>query len=340
MNGIQQLMRRVDAWQQSHRPVAFVYGVVKKCGDDNAGSLAALIAYYGFLSLFPLLLVAITVLGYVLGGDPGLRQHLINSALGNFPIIGNQLKSSVSHPLSGHPVGLLFGLLGLIWGSMGVTQAAQYAMDEVWHIPSADRPNFVSRLLRGLAFLGILGLSAVVTTALSSLGSFGNIPGAAAVGGPLLAAVANVGLYLLAFRVLTPASVSTRDLLPGAVIGGIGWEILQLAGGYLVGHQLKHSSQVYGMFGVVLGLIGWIYLGAQLAIYAAEVNVVRSRRLWPRTIVQPPLTEADRQVYAGRAEARQQRPEETVNVDFDERAGLDLRDGAPERRQGQRAPTR
>lgn len=321
MTALQDLLRRVDAWQRDRRVPAFLYAVVKKFGDDRGGSLAALIAYYGFLSLFPLLLVAITVLGYVLAGDPSLQHSVETSILGKFPIIGNQLRSSVNggRPLSGHPAGIVVGLLGLVWGSLGVTQAAQYAMAEVWHIPNYRRPGLPVRLLNGVEFLGVLALSAVVTTALTSVASFGaHIPMAAAVVGPLLATAANIGLYFVGFRVLTPKEVPWRSMAWGAVVGGFGWEVLQLAGGYLVGHQLKHSSQVYGMFGLVLGLISWIYLGAQLSVYAAEVNAVAAKRLWPRSLVQPPLTEADRRTLVELAGEERRREDQVVSVGFRE----------------------
>ncbi|HET9733240.1 MAG TPA: YihY/virulence factor BrkB family protein [Acidimicrobiales bacterium] len=321
MNPAEKVLRSVDGWQQRTRPAAFLFAVQKKFGDDNAGNLASLIAYNGFLALFPLLLVAITVLGYVLAGDPHLRDQLTNGILGNFPIIGNQLHNNVSHPLTGNVFGLVVGVVGLVWGSLGVAQAAQRAMAEVWHIPQIHRPNFVSRLLRSLLFIAVLGGSAVVTTALSAAGTFGNrVPGFAVIGGPLMAVVANIGLYLAAFRVLTPGEVPLKDLWVGAVIGGIGWEILQVASGYLIGHNLKHASQVYGMFGLVLGLISWLYLGAQLSLYAAEVNVVRRHRLFPRALMTPPLTEADKKVYESIAEQERRYPDEEVEAGFDRAA--------------------
>jgi YihY family inner membrane protein len=291
------LLKGLDEWQRGNRIAGFVYGVIKKFGDDRAGSLAALIAYYGFVSLFPLLLVAVTVLGYLLAGHRGLENQVLNSALGNFPVIGAKLHDSV-HPLRGSPLGLIFGVLGLVWGSLGIAQAAQYAMAEVWGIPKVDRPSFVTRLARGVGFLSLLALSAVVTTTLASAATFGRAAMFAAVTGPILSTAANVGLYLAAFRILTPSEITLRELVPGAVLGGVGWEVLQLVGGYLVGHQLRHSSQVYGVFGLVLGLLSWIYLGAQLSLYAAELNVVRSRRLWPRGILTPPLTAADREALS------------------------------------------
>ncbi|HZU72894.1 MAG TPA: YihY/virulence factor BrkB family protein [Acidimicrobiales bacterium] len=326
MTVLQKVLRRVDSFQRGAPGVGFLFGVVRKFGDDRGGTLAALLAYYGFLSLFPLLLVAVTVLGYVLGGHPGLRSSLLNSAVAQFPIIGNQLTRNVSRPLTGNVAGLVIGVLGLLWGALGVAQAGQYAMAQVWNVPNDKRPGFLPRLARGAGFFGVLGLSAVVTPALSAVAGFGgHVPMVTHVAAPLVATVANVGLYLLAFRVLTPASVPTAALLPGAVVGGIGWEILQVAGGYLIGHQLRHSSQVYGMFGMVLGLIGWLYMGAQLGIYAAEVNVVRHRRLWPRSLVQPPLTDSDREVLVDLVEEEKRRPEVEVDVEVKER---DLPEGA------------
>lgn len=288
MGRIREVLAAVDRWQQRRPWTAFPLAVVSKFGRDRGGSLAALLAYYGFLSLFPLLLVAITVLGYVLAGDASLRNSLESSILGRFPVIGDQLHANVDHPLTGHPLGLAVGVAGLLWGSLGVTQAGQYAMAQVWDVPDEMRPGFVARAVRGGAFLGVLAVSAVVTTGLSGLASFDSgTPVAASVAGPVLATAANVGLYLLGFRVLTPAGIPTRQLWPGAVVGGLGWEVLQVVGGYLVGHQLRHASAVYGLFGLVLGLISWIYLGAQLSLYAAEVNVVAARRLWPRSLLQP-----------------------------------------------------
>jgi uncharacterized BrkB/YihY/UPF0761 family membrane protein len=124
-------------------------------------------------------------------------------------------------------------------------------------------------------------------------------------------------LYLCVFRLLSPRTLSWGDLLPGAVVGGIGWEVLQTVGTGLVTHQLKHASQLYGSVGLVLGLISFLSLGAQLTIYAAEINVVRYRRLWPRSIVQPPLTSSDREALRTMAKKEERRPEEHITVHFE-----------------------
>ena len=132
-----------------------------------------------------------------------------------------------------------------------------------------------------------------------------------------LAYARHVALYLAGFRVLTGPRVRLRDHLPGAVVAGVAWTGLQALGGYLVAHQLRHASQVYGFFGVVLGLVSWIFLVAQITIYAAEVNAVRVQRLWPRSIVQPPLTPQDERELAAIARREERRPEEKVEVTFD-----------------------
>jgi uncharacterized BrkB/YihY/UPF0761 family membrane protein len=148
------------------------------------------------------------------------------------------------------------------------------------------------------------------------------VPGGTAV--PILStaliALLNIAFYWLAFRVLTPAEVATRALLPGAVLGGIAWTALQALGSWLVARQLQHTSELYGTFGVVLGLLFFLYLAAQITVYAAEVNVVRARHLAPRALA-PPLTEADEAVLTDIAAAEQRRPEEAVDVSFERQPG-------------------
>ncbi|MDQ6726406.1 MAG: YihY/virulence factor BrkB family protein [Actinomycetota bacterium] len=316
MNPIEGVVRRIDRFQQTHRPLAIGFGVIKKFGDDRAGSLAALIAYYGFLAIFPLLLLLTTVLGFVMDRNSALRASVLKSALRDFPIVGQQLGQAI-HPLQGSAFGLAFGIGGLIWGSLGVTQAAQLAMAEVWNIPGVNRPPFVTRLLRGLGLLGLLGTGLVATTVLASVSAFGGGV-LTKVAGVVVSIGLNVGLFVLAFRVLTVKKIPTRALVPGAVLGGIGWSLLQVLGGYLVGHQLRHASQVYGYFASVLGLVSWIFLGAQLTLYAAEANVVWARRLWPRSIVQPPLTEADKRAFDDIALQGERRPEQSVDSEWED----------------------
>jgi uncharacterized BrkB/YihY/UPF0761 family membrane protein len=234
--------------------------------------------------------------------------------------VGNQLTGpqGVRSLRAGSVVGLIIGLLVLIWGSLGVTRAAQTAMAEVWNVPPVNRPGFVPRLIRSIGFVGVLGLDAVVITVVAGFASFGGHSVGVRVAAAIVAATADVGLYIVAFRILTPPAIPRRSLIPGAVIAGVAWAILQYVGGYLVGHQLRHSGQVYGYFASILGLIGFLYLACQITLYAAELNVVRARRLYPRSILQPPLTPADQRVLSDIAKVGARRPEQRVAVEFDD----------------------
>jgi YihY family inner membrane protein len=315
MNPAERVVRRVDEFQQRHRAPSFVVGVVKKFGDDRAGSLAALIAYYAFLALFPLLLLLVTILGFVAQNSPDFRDRLVDSAVADFPIIGDQITRNVAS-LRASGLGLLIGLIGLVWGSLGFTQAGQHAMAQVWNVPGVDRPGFFPRLVRGVSIIGVLGLGVIATTIFSGFGFF-NASAPVFRGLTMLVTVAlNVAISMAAFRLLTPKAVATRDLVPGAFLFGLAWSVLQLIGGYLISQRLDQTSEVYGLFAVVLGLIFWLYLGAQISLYAAEVNVVLTRHLYPRSIVQPPLTEPDREALRQLAQQEERRPEERVRVDF------------------------
>jgi YihY family inner membrane protein len=317
MNPAEQVLRRLDGVQQGHRSAAFLFGVVKKFGDDNAGSLGALLAYYGFLSLFPLLLLLVTVTAMLAGSDPSLAHRIEHSALAQFPVVGTQLKANI-HQLHQHSaVGLVVGILGLLWGSQGAGQAGQYAMAQVWNVPGPDRPGYVPRLARNGLVLLVLLAFLVASSALTGLTALagGSTP-AVRLLSVLGSLVVNLLVYALAFRILTPAVVATRELLAGAAVAGAGWTVLQLVGGELVAHQLNHTTHIYGFFAVVLGLLAWIALGAQVTLYGAELNVVLARHLWPRALVQPPLTLADQRVLADIAVSQTRRPEQEVQVRF------------------------
>ena len=316
MNLIQKTMRRIDAAQQRFGPAAMVFGVMKKFGDDNAGTLVANLSFSAFLCVFPLLLVLITVLNIVLAHDPSARHSLLNSTFAEFPIVGSTLHSQIHGLHKSSVIGLVVGVLGLLWGSTGLAQSGLFSMSQVWNLPGPDRPNYVSRLGRSFGFLAVLGLGIVVTTGLASFGTFGRHNIALGILAELLAVVVNVATYLGAFRVLTPKTVRIRQLVPGALFGGVVWTILQAVGGYLIGHDLKNDSVSYGVFAAVLGLVAWIYLGCQVTMYAAELNTVLARRLWPRGMVQPPLTEADQRSLALQATQNQRRPEQQVSVSF------------------------
>jgi len=323
VNLLERTVRRVDSFQQRHAPAAFAYGVIKKFGDDNAGVLVNNLAHSGFVSLFPLLLVLVTVAEMMLGHHPAFREHLLGTAFSEIPLVGPDLKNNVHRLQRGSPLALGIGLGALLWGSVGLAQAGLFAMAQVWNLPGTKRPNYWVRLIRSVMFIALMGGGLVVTSAVAGLGIAGHHAWVWRLGGFAVTAALNVGLYVAVFRILTPAAVPTRQLWPGAAAGGIAWSILQNVGTYLIGRNLRFGSEVYGMFAIVLGVVAWVYLLSEITVYAAEVNVVLARRLWPRSIVQPPLTPADKRVLAMQATQNLRRPEEDVTVVF-----ADV-DGAP-----------
>jgi inner membrane protein YhjD len=306
-------VRAFDRSQQRHLWLAVPLAVVKKFSDDHGGRLAALVAYYAFFSLFPLLLVLVTVLGFVLQGNPGAQKSVESSVLGQFPVIGPQIQV---HALSGHTIALVIGLLGALWGGLGVTLATQAAFDQVWAIPFKNRPDFIHSRLRGLRLLVVLGTLFLFASLASGLVTGG-------LGGPLLkvAGIAlslllNFALFFFAFRLMTASDIATRCLVVGVVVAAILWEVLQVVGGYYIGHVIRHSSNTYGLFGLVIALLVWLHLGAQLTIYAAEINVVIARRLWPRSLFGDPERPADEKTLHDLAKVEERSDRETVDVHF------------------------
>jgi len=306
MNKVKRAVRAVDTLQQRHAWLAVPVAVWKKFGDDQAGNLAALIAYYSFVAIFPLLLVLVTVLNIVLKNDPGLQHQLLNSALSQYPVIGQQL-GHIS-PLTQTGLPLVVGLLGTFFGARGVAAAIQNALNTVWEIPIARRPGFPWSSLRSLGLMVVIGLGLVFTTFLSTSASGGAariLPGhwatvalvVSTVAALLVSLVVSIGVFWLAFRLGTAPEIGWRQLRLGAVIGGGIWQVLQYVGGYFISHQLAHASPIYGTFAVVIGLLAWLYLEAELTLYAVEINVVVAFRLWPRSVAPPPYTEQDRQAF-------------------------------------------
>lgn len=328
---LKRILGRVDQYQRRHPWLGFPFGVLKKFSDDKAGQLAALIAYYGFFSLFPLLLVLVTVLGLLLRGNPDLQQRILDSALAQFPIIGDQIRENI-HSLRGSGLALGIGIGGALWAGLGGLKAAQNAMNKVWDVPIKRHPNLVTTLVRAAVMLVVLGVLVLASTLLAGLAAGGT---EASVGLAVLGVVGSLAVNLMAFwigfKVLTVEDVSWKDVFPGAVMAAVMWAGLQLVGSYYVGHQLKNASQVYGFFAVIIGLLSWIYLGAQVMLLAAEVNVVKARHLWPRSLVGDDLTETDERALRRFAKVEERRPEERVDVRFEDGDEAERQTRAPDR---------
>lgn len=324
MSLFRKLLRRIDGLQRRVKPLGVGYGVVKKFGDDDANLLAVALAWYGFTAIYPLLLIVVTVLGYI--GVSSLGDTVVHT-LHQFPVIGTDFNpANGSANLHGSPWAAAVGVIGLLYGAQGVTQTAEHAMARAWNIPRADLPGFLPRLLRSLGGLAVISFAFLLN---AMIGGFATAQGNVLVRLGLILGLAfvNVALYFAAFLALTPGLERRRDLLPGAVLAGIGFTLLTSIGTGLVEHQLRNSSNTYGAFASIIGIVTYLLLLATLTLYAAELNPVLARRLWPRSIADPPTT-ADDEVLRDRAEEERRRVDQRVDVRFDRDsdAGADKKD--------------
>ena len=313
------LIARIDRFQQRHPLLGFPLAVRQKYADDQGGFLAASVTYYAFFSIFPLLLVFVTLLGYALQGDQDLQRRVLDSALADFPVIGPQLKTNV-HSLRGSAPALAVGIGVAVWAGTGVALALENALDHIWGVPIRRRANPLLARLRALLWIAVIGGVTLIGTVLGSASAFAAYGPAVRVAAVLMSLAINVAVFLAAFRVLTSHSPSWRDVLPGALVAAVAWEILQWVGGYIVDRQLRHASSTYGVFAIVIGLLSWLYLAANVTLLSAEINVVVRHRLWPRSfsvITEQPLTMGDERALRQRAGVEERRSDEDVTVGFD-----------------------
>jgi YihY family inner membrane protein len=314
------LIAGIDRFQQRHALLGFPLAVRQKFAEDQGGFLAASVTYYAFFSIFPLLLVFVTLLGYALQGDPDLQRRVLDSAFADFPVIGPQLKSNV-HSLHGSAAALAVGIGVAIWAGTGVALALENALDHIWGVPIRRRANPLLARLRALVWIAVLGGVTLIGTVLGSASAIANYATAARAAALAISLAINVVVFLAVFRVLTSHAPSWRDVLPGALVAALAWEALQLAGGYIVDHQVRHASSTYGVFAIVIGLLSWLYVAANVTLLSAEINVVLRRRLWPRSfslITEQPLTSGDEHALRQRAHVEERRSDEDVNVAFDQ----------------------
>jgi membrane protein len=320
MQALQGSIRRADDVQRSEPFLSFPLAVLKKFGEDRAGQLAALIAYYGFFSLFPLLLAFVT-LAALLFRESDTQDRLIDAALSQFPVIGDQLRANLQK-LPDKGLALAIGVAGALWAGLAGIKAAQNAMDHVWDVPIRKQPSFLVVLFRAVLMLVSLGVFVMFATFLGGVAAgtedapvWLRIVGVAGTG------VLNVLIFLVAYRVLTVEDVRWRDVWVGAVFAGIAWTVLQAVGGYVIGHRLESAQETYSFFAVVIGLLTWIYLGAHVTLLGAEMNVVRARRLWPRALDPDRRTPADERALREHAAVEERREDQTVEVHFSDRDG-------------------
>jgi uncharacterized BrkB/YihY/UPF0761 family membrane protein len=297
------------------------YAVQKKFGEDNVNLLVVALAWYGFTAIFPLLLVVVTIFGLI--GQGSIGEGVVRT-LHEFPVVGTDFNPASKTALHGSGLGLAIGLVGLIYGAQGVTQTAQLAMATVWNIPQTQRTGFLPRLGRSLAGLVTIGVAFVVNAFVTAYATGGTSNYAIRV--PVLAGLLalNCALYFATFTLLTAKVVGPRGHLPGAILGGVAFTALITVGTGLVTHELKNASQTYGAFSAVIGIVVFLLLLAKLSLYAAELNPVLARRLYPRALpMGKEPTDADRQVLADIVRAEQRREDQVIGVGFGDQAADD-----------------
>jgi membrane protein len=313
---------RLDGFQRRHRWAGFPLAVVYKYVDDFGAYLAALLTYYGFVSLFPLLLLISTVLSFVLSGDARLQHQVLGSALHQFPVIGGDLAQPKR--IGGGSVGLAVGILGSLYGGLGVAQAFQYATNTVWGVPRNSRPNPLKARGRSLLLLASAGLAVMGTSVLSVVGGAGAGALGTALRPAVLAAsvVINIAVFVFGFRFAAARRLSVRDVAPGAIAAAVIWQLLQSFGVIYVVHVVRHAGDTNAVFALVLGMLAFLYLSATAVLLCAEINVVRVSHMHPRSLLTPftdnvMLTTGDRRAYSKQAKAVRSKGFEHIDVSFD-----------------------
>jgi uncharacterized BrkB/YihY/UPF0761 family membrane protein len=312
----------LDRFQRKHRVVGFPLAVLYKFFDDQAGYLVGLIAYYAFLSFFPLLLIFTTVLSVVLSNYPDLRQRVLDSALQEIPVIGAQLGDPQA--LRGSTTGVIASSVVALYGGLGVGQAFQYAMNTVWGVPRNARPNpFRARGRSFLLLLTIL-LFVILTTAITILSARASntfpVTTRAAVAVATFLGTALV--FALGMRRAVALDLRLRQVAVGAVGAALTWQLLQYFGVQLVERAVSATSALNGVFGIVIGLFAFFHLAAFGTVFFAEADVVRTNRLHPRALLTPftddvELTDGDRRAYAQQARIGRFKQYQQIDVDFD-----------------------
>ncbi len=315
-NPAERAVQRLDDLQQRFPPLALPIGVVRKFADDRTSAWGALMTFYAFLGMFPLLVIGLTIIGHLAAGDPELEEALLEGALGQIPIVGGMIEDDVS-TLQAGGLGLVVGLAGLFWGATGIYNSGQLAMSQIWNVEGIDRPGLVIRLVRSLILFIVFGAGVIGGGWLVQQGFFSGAGALTRTWTFFASLLLGFVIITAIFRIMTPQAIETRKLLIGAALAAIGWEGLQIVGGFVVAQETDQVD-IYGVFAYVIALLMWLWLVFRVLLFSAEAAVVIDRDLWPRNIAQPPLNDADKRVLAALARNERRRPEQHIDVWFDD----------------------
>ena len=314
--GLSARVNRVIAWadrlQRRHGVLGFPYAVVKKYGDDEGGRESALITYYGFLSIFPLLLLGVAVLSRVLADHPDLRQRLVTA------IVPPALQPTVEHSVTTLPasaIPFIAGLIGLLFSGTGVVFSAYQTLNHVAAVPYRLRAGFVSRYVRVFVMLATLLLGAFAVGGLTLVvNALPGLPGVQRAAGVLGSALVVFAVLLLGARFLLARPAPVRALWPGAIVGAAAVTVVLDVGPRLLARLVSKAGPVYGSFATVAGMFALLYLVSQALVYAAEVAAVRHARLWPRALDVRNPTAADARAMALLAREQERIPAARVEL--------------------------
>lgn len=283
MNKLETAIHGFNKFQQRRRLLGFVVAVIKKYGEDEAGYKAALLTYYGFLSLFPLLLVLTTLTDNIVGSHSQFGDTITRGITSYFPLLGSQLSSHV-HGLHSSGPALVAGILFTLYGTRGIADVFRNGVQKVWLIPRSQWVGFPKSILKSLGLIIIGGTGFLAASIISGFAASAG----QGLGFRLLSLAINLfilfWLFVFLLNFSLPRHVTARETLAGAATASIGLVILQILGTYLLAREIKGLDALYSYFAIALGLLFWIYLQAQLMYYAIEISVVSSQKLYPRSL--------------------------------------------------------
>ncbi len=277
------VLNRVDEVQKRHRRTSIAVATFKKFSDDKSSNLATMIAFWAFFGIFPLLLVLVTLLGWILSGSD--KASVLGHIADLFPLLDPKTVTG----LSGSWWAIVLGLLTALWSGLGVVRTVQFAFDTTWGVPDEERPGMAKQVLRSVWILATIGFGLVLTTLLSgfivSASNGVDLGVAGRIAGYVIAVALNLGLFLAAFMILTTREVTVREVMPGAVFAGLVFFILQQLSAFIISSHLKNAQSTYGHFATVITILWWFYIQAQVTLLGAQLNVVLEQKLYPRSLV-------------------------------------------------------
>ena len=306
------VLDRLDAKQRNSRPAGVAVATIKKFQEDRSTRFASMIAFWAFFSIFPLFLLLVSLLGFFL--PAAMKNNVLHHVAAMFPLLD---PSTVGH-LSGSWWTAIVGGATALWGGTAVVRSTQFAFNSVWEIPMHDRPKTVEQLLRAFKALATIGVGLVISSVISAFvtgqsnGVNLGVPGR--VGGYLIAVLLDVGLFMVAFRMLTDRDITFRDVLPGAVFSGLVFFVLEELSSFIISNRLHHAQATYGHFATVITILWWFYLQSVITVFGAQLNVVLHERLHPRSLSGARLTEADRRALESYADSRAYKKQEQVDT--------------------------